>query len=180
MTYLVYLLYTLVKSARFLLLYPIHMGRAYIQSDLRAIVLNTDILVKIRDFFFRISFTLTLMEPTLRFELRTYALQVRCAANYAMPAYILFYFIIWNSPILFIPSYKSFLTIRAIDTKPYFIFRISSSCHIFFFKNPNTTANRTIQFITFFTMLNYMNHYYLLLAQAEGLEPPKAIKPRQF
>ena len=64
----------MVKSASFLLLYPIPQGRAYIQSDFRAIVLNTDILVKVRDFFFHISFTLTLMELAEEIESPTYRL----------------------------------------------------------------------------------------------------------
>ena len=87
MTYLVYLLYTLVKSARFLLLYPIHMGRAYIQSDLRAVVLNTDILVKVRDFFFRISFTLTLMARPLGLEPKSNSFGDCCVTNYTTSAY---------------------------------------------------------------------------------------------
>ena len=87
MTYLTHLSCVLVKSARFLLLYPIHTGRAYIQSNFRAIVLNTDILIKIRDFFFRISFTLTLMARPLGLEPKSNSFGDCCVTNYTTSAY---------------------------------------------------------------------------------------------
>ena len=59
----------MVKSARFLLALPPSTEGVLTYSQMLATILNTDIRSCYRDSFTSISFTLTLMEPEVRFEL---------------------------------------------------------------------------------------------------------------